>query len=229
MSGAGLLVLAIDTAAGLSLALTRGGVTLARRESAAPQTADVELLPAISAWVADHGVPNRIAVGTGPGSFTGTRVGIVAAKTLAWAWSVPLVAVCSLMADAAAVNWPGAVVVATTERLRDELYGAVYRCRLEGGGVAVEALQPPEPRRLPWVPRGLPPGAPVAVTGPMAGAPEFLSGLKGAHARPEVFRAGGLAHLALAAAPVDPMALEPQYLRPVTRAGERGPGHGHLE
>ncbi len=223
------LVLAIDTAAGLSLALARGSDILRRRATAVPQTTDVALLPTIQAWVHGAGVPDRIAVGTGPGSFTGTRVGIVAAKTLAWAWSVSLVGISSLEADAAAAGDPGAVVVATTELLRDELYGGVYRCRGAGAAAGVEVLVPAEPRRLSWVPAGWPAGARLVVTGPLAAVPAFMAALPGAEAHPDVFRACGLARLAPTAAPIDPMALEPQYLRPATRAGERGPGHGHLE
>lgn len=35
--------------------------------------------------------PTHIAIGIGPGSFTGTRVGVMAAKTLAYAWQIPLI------------------------------------------------------------------------------------------------------------------------------------------
>lgn len=39
-----------------------------------------------------------IAVGIGPGSYTGTRIAVTAAKTLAWAWEVPVVGISSLHA-----------------------------------------------------------------------------------------------------------------------------------
>ncbi|WP_211749148.1 tRNA (adenosine(37)-N6)-threonylcarbamoyltransferase complex dimerization subunit type 1 TsaB [Paenibacillus sp. Marseille-Q4541] len=39
-----------------------------------------------------------IAVGIGPGSYTGVRIAVTAAKTLAWAWDVPVTAVSSLAA-----------------------------------------------------------------------------------------------------------------------------------
>ncbi|WP_438347569.1 tRNA (adenosine(37)-N6)-threonylcarbamoyltransferase complex dimerization subunit type 1 TsaB [Paenibacillus sp. FA6] len=37
-----------------------------------------------------------IAVGIGPGSYTGTRIAVTAAKTLAWAWNIPVVGISSL-------------------------------------------------------------------------------------------------------------------------------------
>lgn len=39
-----------------------------------------------------------IAVGIGPGSYTGVRIAVTAAKTLAWAWKVPVVGVSTLQA-----------------------------------------------------------------------------------------------------------------------------------
>ncbi len=219
------LVLALDTAAGLSLGLTRGPALLARQVSTAPKAADVGLLPTIAAWVDAYGVPERLVVGTGPGSFTGTRLGVVAAKTLAWAWSVPLVGVSSLAADAAAAGWPGAVVVASAELLRGELYVGVYRCRGDG----VEALVADRAWALGDVPPGWEGDGPVLVTGPLGDQPPLMARLR---ATPipaaAVFRAAGLAQLGRTAPPVDPLGLEPQYLRPATRAAERSLGHGRL-
>ena len=41
-----------------------------------------------------------VAVGTGPGSYTGIRVGVALAKALAYGWNVPLLGFCSLKAFA---------------------------------------------------------------------------------------------------------------------------------
>lgn len=51
-------------------------------------------------------IPDLIAVGTGPGSYTGIRVGAALAKALSYGWKVPLIGFCSLKAFG-----PGPVLV----------------------------------------------------------------------------------------------------------------------
>ena len=103
-----MIVLGIETSASIgTVALTDGGGrVLAECTFTAGLVHGVELLPAIDRVVARSDI-NRasielIAVGRGPGSYTGTRVGIAAAKTLAWALGRPVVGVISL--DSIAAN-----------------------------------------------------------------------------------------------------------------------------
>lgn len=59
------------------------------------------LVPLLDGLIRRHGLPSALAVAAGPGSFTGLRIGVVAARTLAWIEQVPVHAVDSLAARAA--------------------------------------------------------------------------------------------------------------------------------
>lgn len=131
------MLLAFDTATPLvSVALHDGQSVVAERLSVAPMKHGEQLAPLIEAALADVGVDQRaltkIAVGTGPGPFTGLRVGLVTARTLGHVLALPVVGVCTLDVIAAEVvaTTPSAdladgFLVATDAR-RKEVYAAAY-------------------------------------------------------------------------------------------------------
>jgi tRNA threonylcarbamoyladenosine biosynthesis protein TsaB len=128
------VLLAFDTATPLvSVALHDGGSVVAERVSDRPMKHGEQLAPLIAAVLSDAGAGRQdltaLGVGCGPGPFTGLRVGLVTARTLAFVLDVPVYGVCSLdvlaveAVDTAAVS--SEFVVATDAR-RKEVYVASY-------------------------------------------------------------------------------------------------------
>jgi tRNA threonylcarbamoyl adenosine modification protein YeaZ len=109
-----MLVLAFDTATDIATsALVRDGHVLdGRAGSARSLLEDVdELLTGATASAADL---DALVVGTGPGSFTSTRIGIATARGLGLALGIPGAGVCTL--DALASSQPGAFPVIDARR-----------------------------------------------------------------------------------------------------------------
>ena len=109
-----MLTLAFDTATGVATsALVREGEVLGERSSRAVRVlADAEEL--LEQAGAKPRELSRLVVGTGPGSFTGVRMGLAAARGLAFALDLPLAGVSTLAALAAGA--PGALPVVDAGR-----------------------------------------------------------------------------------------------------------------
>lgn len=124
------MLLALDTAtAAVTVAVHDGSSVVGTSTVVDPMRHGELLAPGIVAALDGAGVVprelSRIAVGVGPGPFTGLRVGIVTARTMAAALRVPVVGVCSLDVVAAGVAVDEPFAVATDAR-RKEVYWARY-------------------------------------------------------------------------------------------------------
>jgi tRNA threonylcarbamoyladenosine biosynthesis protein TsaB len=126
---------------------THVGDVLAAR-SHTQQRHHAELLaPMIAEVLAEAGVDRReltaVVVGTGPAPFTGLRVGLVTARTLAFGLGIPVLGVSSLDAIAAAASRTveaGTTIVVATDARRREVYSSSYRA--EGPGLVTVLDEP---------------------------------------------------------------------------------------
>lgn len=82
------------------------------------------LLADLNLKIADF---DLFSVNTGPGSFTGLRVGLTAVKGWAELFAKPIAAISGLDAIASTVQTPRSLIAAVLDARRSEVYGALYR------------------------------------------------------------------------------------------------------
>ena len=137
------MLLAFDTATpAVSVALHDGDDVVAELASEQPMRHGEQLAPLIDRVLRARGLVRQdltaIAVGVGPGPFTGLRVGLVTARTLGFVLEVPVYGVCTLDVLAVEAVDTGSVIgefVVATDARRKEVYLASYDAeghRLEG-------------------------------------------------------------------------------------------------
>ena len=142
------MLLAIDTSTGTSVAVAdRAGVRAVRTSADTRGHAEV-----IGAFIRDvlaeaQVAPaelEAVAVGMGPGPFTGLRVGIAAARTFALGIGAPVLPIVSH--DAVAFGQTGAVLVVTDARRRElawSAYAASASDGLRGASRGPRSRSPP--------------------------------------------------------------------------------------
>lgn len=159
-----MLVLALDTASPTtSVAVAESAATdftvLASIDVLDAKRPAEQLAPAIHHAMTEAGTAmadiGLVAVGVGPGPFTGLRAGLVTARVLGDVLAVPVVGVMSLdaLAVAAAEHLPadiGDEFVVATDARRHEVYWARYRhgARVEGPSVGAPAAVDLDGRRV---------------------------------------------------------------------------------
>jgi len=154
-----------------------------------------------------------IAVNHGPGSFTGVRVGVAAARALALALARPVIAINALEVLAAAVGARTAgTIVAALDARRGQVYVQMFDHRLAALG-APSALAPEEVRLDAAAPPVHLVGSGAALLGArLADAPPALAETVEADATAVARQA--LARLAAGERPIAGQAVRPLYLRP---------------
>lgn len=126
-------VLGIESATPVAAVAVAGkeGI-LAERMVLNKRTHSVNLLPMIKAVLADaqleHNDLAGIAVSGGPGSFTGLRIGMSIAKTLAQVWELPVTGISTLQTLAHALAGHNRLVCPVLNSRKNEVYTAVYDC-----------------------------------------------------------------------------------------------------
>ena len=123
-------LLAFDTSSqALSVALTEDDTLIGKIDLNIKKNHSITLMPAIDFLMTNAGIQpedlDRIAVAQGPGSYTGLRIAVTTAKTLASTLNIDLVGVSSLAAIAANVAVAGKVVPLIDAR-RQNVYAGIY-------------------------------------------------------------------------------------------------------
>ena len=130
-------ILNIETATkNCSVALAKEGKTIVCKEIAEEGYSHAERLHVfIEEIIKDAGITfqdlSAIAVSQGPGSYTGLRIGVSAAKGLCFALDIPLIAVDTLQALASQTNVSNGLIIPMLDARRMEVYSAIYTPNFE--------------------------------------------------------------------------------------------------
>ncbi|MBG0827803.1 tRNA (adenosine(37)-N6)-threonylcarbamoyltransferase complex dimerization subunit type 1 TsaB [Planomonospora sp. ID67723] len=141
-----MLVLAFDTATPAVTAALHDGERVLAESTAVDARRHGELLvPTIERVLAEAGAAladvTAIVAGSGPGPYTGLRVGLVTAQALATSLSVPVYGVCTLDAVAYGTGLSEPFLVATDARRKEVFWGHYADARTRLSGPAVDKPQ----------------------------------------------------------------------------------------
>ena len=127
-------ILALETSAkSVSAAVVENGAVLCSAYQNTGLTHSRTLMPLVDGMLraADltAGDMDLIAVAQGPGSFTGLRIGVSAAKGLAWTLEVPCCGVSTLLAMAQNLRHMDAAIICAMDARRNQVYNAIFRAK----------------------------------------------------------------------------------------------------
>lgn len=129
-------ILTIETATkNCSIAVAKDGVTLlcieTVEEYSHAEKLHVFIEEALHKLKITYNHLSAIAVSQGPGSYTGLRIGISAAKGLCYALDIPLIAVDTLAVLAAQVQEEHGLIIPMIDARRMEVYSAIFNAKQE--------------------------------------------------------------------------------------------------
>jgi len=130
-------ILNIETATkNCSVSIAKDGATMVCNEISEEGYSHAERLHLfIEKCLQDIGITyqdlSAVAVSQGPGSYTGLRIGVSAAKGLCYALSIPLIAVDTLQALAAQAKISDGLIIPMIDARRMEVYSAVFTADLK--------------------------------------------------------------------------------------------------
>ena len=124
-------ILGIDTSTPIgSVALIDGDNLVAEHTLNIVQAHSSRLMPAIDTVLKWSDITvedlDGCAVGIGPGSFTGIRIGVATIKSVCYALDKPIVGVSTLEAVAYNLRWANGVICPLLDARRSEVYGAIF-------------------------------------------------------------------------------------------------------
>lgn len=126
------IILNIETATtNCSVSLAKNGDTIAIREHNTPNYSHAEQLhlfieECIEAANVSLSDVDAVAVSKGPGSYTGLRIGVSAAKGLCFALEIPLISIATLKSMASQVTGDYDLIIPVLDARRMEVYSAVF-------------------------------------------------------------------------------------------------------
>lgn len=125
-------ILAMDTSNWpLGVALAEEDRLLGELNTQLAQNHSLRLMPAVQFLLEQVGVTTRelgaIAVAQGPGSYTGVRIGVTTAKTMAWSLQIPLIGVSSLQVVAQNRYDFNGLIIPMFDARRGQVYTGLYK------------------------------------------------------------------------------------------------------
>ena len=127
-------ILALETSARtVSAAVTDHGVLFCSAYQDTGLTHSVTLMPMIENMMRTAGLDvsqmDAVAVAAGPGSFTGIRIGVAAAKGLAFGLDKPVIGVSTLAAMAHNAAFADGLIICAMDARRAQIYNALFTAR----------------------------------------------------------------------------------------------------